>query len=115
MSFPPSPSLVKEVRAILGCGLREAYDFCLNHGKEHAVEKAQQKAASLNGKFYESPEEKCREAVRSYYRALDNREHGGVAQDKAFTRIEQALGMSWSQWQMDKAKTQEKSNDQEPV
>jgi hypothetical protein len=38
-----------------------------------------------------------REAVRGYYAALDQREDGGVAQDKAFRAIEQALGMRWIQ------------------
>lgn len=38
-----------------------------------------------------------RMAVRCYYAALDRREHGGVAQDKAFRAIEQALGMRWIQ------------------
>lgn len=38
-----------------------------------------------------------REAVRGYYAALDRREHGGAAQDRAFRAIEQALGMQWVQ------------------
>lgn len=38
-----------------------------------------------------------RRAVSDYYSALDRREHGGVAQDKAFRAIEAALGMHWVQ------------------
>jgi hypothetical protein len=38
-----------------------------------------------------------RNAVLGYYAALDRREHGVVAQDKAFREIEQALGMRWVQ------------------
>ena len=34
-------------------------------------------------------------ALENYYAALDRRDHGGVAQDKAFRAIEQALGMHW--------------------
>lgn len=36
-----------------------------------------------------------REAIQGYYTALDNREHGGVAQHKAFEDIERILGMIW--------------------
>ena len=46
-----------------------------------------------------------RKAVRDYYAALDRREHGGVAQDKAFRAIEQALGMQWVQGATISAKT----------
>ena len=38
-----------------------------------------------------------RRAVLDYYAALDRREHGGQAQDKAFRAIEHALGMHWIQ------------------
>lgn len=38
-----------------------------------------------------------RQAVLGYYAALDKREHGGMAQDRAFPAIEQALGMHWVQ------------------
>jgi hypothetical protein len=36
-------------------------------------------------------------AVRDYHFALDNREHGGVAQDRAFREICETLGMHWQQ------------------
>jgi hypothetical protein len=36
-----------------------------------------------------------REAILTYYDALRARQHGDVAQDKAFNAIEQALGLSW--------------------
>lgn len=41
--------------------------------------------------------ERIREAIQGYYRALDRREHGGIAQHKAFEQIEKVLGMSWTQ------------------
>lgn len=41
--------------------------------------------------------EAVRAAVRGYYAALDKREHGGVAQDVAFSAIQRALGMQWVQ------------------
>ena len=56
---------------------------CLDADKERAASDAAMAAV--------------REAVRSYYAALDRREHGSVAQDKAFRAIEQALGMQWVQ------------------
>lgn len=46
-------------------------------------------------------------AVTSYYLDLDARKHGGVAQDHAFNKIEQMLGMSWSQHQADMAAAKE--------
>jgi hypothetical protein len=39
----------------------------------------------------------ARAAVKEYYAALTAREHGGVAQDRAFKKIEHVLGMSWHQ------------------
>lgn len=36
-----------------------------------------------------------REAILTYYDDLSARKHGGVAQDKAFNAIQEALGMSW--------------------
>lgn len=39
-------------------------------------------------------------AIRKYYLALDNREHGGVAMDKAFKEIEGVLGTRWRQGEM---------------
>lgn len=40
-----------------------------------------------------------RAAITAYYLLLDARKHGGVAQDQAFTRIENILGMSWADHQ----------------
>lgn len=39
-------------------------------------------------------------AVKKYYLALDRREHGSIAQDKALTEIQEALGMTWLQGEM---------------
>ena len=36
-----------------------------------------------------------RRAVLVYYAALDEREHAGIAQDKALLAIQNALGMNW--------------------
>ncbi|HEX8894402.1 MAG TPA: hypothetical protein VF783_13820 [Terriglobales bacterium] len=38
-----------------------------------------------------------RTAIRDYHFALDMRQHGGVAQDRAFHVICGALGMYWTQ------------------
>lgn len=37
------------------------------------------------------------QAVQDYHFALDSREHGGVAQDKAFRRIQAAFDLRWQQ------------------
>lgn len=37
-----------------------------------------------------------REAINGYYLALDRREHGGVAENKAFQQIQNILGMNWN-------------------
>jgi hypothetical protein len=36
-----------------------------------------------------------RKEIKKYYLALDNRQHGGVAENKAFNEIQQILGMNW--------------------
>lgn len=43
--------------------------------------------------------DRIRDVVKDYYLALDKREHGGVAQDKAFEAIQKELGMQWVQGQ----------------
>lgn len=43
--------------------------------------------------------EKIRQAIRDYHYALDTRQHGGEAQNKAFDAITDALGMYWQQGQ----------------
>lgn len=40
-----------------------------------------------------------RQAITDYHYALDTRQHGGVAQDKALTAICNALDMQWQQGQ----------------
>ena len=40
--------------------------------------------------------EEIRMAIQAYHTALDNREHGGVAQDKCIKSIESTLDMHWS-------------------
>ena len=36
-------------------------------------------------------------AINQYYKDLDNRKHGDVAQNKAFEKIQSVLGMHWEQ------------------
>jgi hypothetical protein len=52
---------------------------------------------------------KVKQALDEYYEALCNREHGGVAQDRAFGKIEQALDASWQQYRESKAATREQA------
>ena len=40
--------------------------------------------------------EGVKEAIKVYHMALDNRKHGGVAQDKCIKSIESILNMPWS-------------------
>lgn len=37
-------------------------------------------------------------AIYTYYDALNERKHGGVAMDKAFDKIEAILGLSWQEY-----------------
>ena len=89
-----SISDIKGVRDALGCSLREAVEFYDNN-LDDPVGKANQRAAENLGDYSESPLEKIRAAITGYYKALDRREHGGVAQLKAFNAIQKVLGMSW--------------------
>jgi hypothetical protein len=41
---------------------------------------------------------KIRESIFDYYRALNRRDHGAVAMDRAFRAIECELGMGWYLW-----------------
>jgi hypothetical protein len=41
--------------------------------------------------------EEIEKAIADYHYALDTRQHGGEAQDAAFSRIRQALGKHWKQ------------------
>ncbi len=56
----------------------EFWEACPDNGKELA-----EQVASI------------RKAIRKYYLALDNRQHGGVAENKAFSEIQEVLGMTW--------------------
>lgn len=40
---------------------------------------------------------KITEAIRDYHYALDTRQHGGVAMDRAFNTIEGVMDMRWQQ------------------
>lgn len=37
-------------------------------------------------------------SIEIYYKALDKREHGGAAQNRAFEAIQSAMGMTWGDW-----------------
>lgn len=41
--------------------------------------------------------EQIKQAIKDYHYALDTRQHGGVAQDKAYRAIEDAMGLPWRQ------------------
>jgi len=51
--------------------------------------------------------DEIRAVIISYYEALSAREHGGVALDRAFKRIESALGMNWDEWRAAASMTKE--------
>lgn len=76
--------------------------YPLDVDKPWEIMNQQQEADSLSAKiiFLSAIENKLLEveaAVKKYYLALDKREHGGIAQDRAFNEIQLALGMHWQQ------------------
>jgi hypothetical protein len=63
-----------------------------------SVEMAERICAAMNWETAEPPRPAAIEqAIRDYYFALDNREHGGVAANTALNRIQEILGMRWHQ------------------
>jgi hypothetical protein len=52
-----------------------------------------------------------RSAIEDYYHALNNRQHGGVAMDRAFRAIERETGMSWGMWERAERATLSKATD----
>lgn len=57
-------------------------------------------AAPDNGQELQLKLHSIKKTIIKYYLALDRREHGGVAQDKAFNEMQQILGMHWEQGKM---------------
>lgn len=53
------------------------------------------KVAALSPPARGLTDAEIRAAILAYYDALDSRQHGGVAMEKAFRRIEQAMEMHW--------------------
>jgi len=92
------PEAVKWIRSQLGCGLVEANDFFLKDPPTFAsrLDVLRADMAQTNAPYI-TVEEKIREVIREYYRALNQRKHGGLAQDNAFQRIQDILGMQWDQ------------------
>jgi hypothetical protein len=88
---------VKEIRGCTGLSLREALDLCRRFDGDVPAAIANVNNHPGGSMGYVSPEQKCRDAIKKYYAALDNREHGGVAVAKAFAEIEAALDMQWVQ------------------
>lgn len=99
---------VNKLRHANGLSLREAHDLVLGCGgvfnsrtplNEAALEAAQKKIneqrSNNRSGVYISPEQKCREAIKAYYAALDKRLHGHIAASKALDAIQEALGMTW--------------------
>jgi hypothetical protein len=82
--------------------LQEIFDSCADDVPDihliygRAVIRAAQ-AAQPERKPLSDAEIAVRSAVHSYYGALNRREHGGLAMDRAFNAIEKALGMHWVQ------------------
>lgn len=50
-----------------------------------------------NGKELAEQLVNIRKAIKKYYLALDNREDGRVAENKAFSEIQEILSMNWVQ------------------
>lgn len=91
-------TICRIVRSKLACSLKEAADFYM---KDRAtwVDRMLKMMVESGATGYISVEEQIRMAIRRYYLALDKREHGQVAQDKAFDEIQSILNMTWVQGQ----------------
>ncbi len=88
---------VKEIRAKLGLSLSEAHDFYMQEPSSYSERlNAQLEHQKNTSTVYESMEEKIRAVIREYYSALDQHKHAGIAQDQAFTKIQDLLGMVWN-------------------
>ncbi|CAB4127114.1 hypothetical protein UFOVP78_49 [uncultured Caudovirales phage] len=68
-------------------GYDRAGDWCQGTGHCTCAELERQRSALAA----------VRAAVADYHLALDRREHGGVAQDRAVKAIEETLDMPWRQ------------------
>ena len=86
-------AIVKEIRAKLGCSLREAVD--LYESQPHDWE-AQVTSIAAGKLPWTSPTERVREHIRAYYAALDRGDHEEAAMRKAFSKIQITLGMFWT-------------------
>lgn len=85
-------AIIKEIRAKLGCGLREAADLYESYG---GAWRERVKEILESGVQYSSPLEQTRDALRAYYLALDRGEPEEQAMRKAFAKIQSVLGMCW--------------------
>lgn len=87
---------VHKLRTVTGIGLRDAFDLAMKHEGNYDAALAEVNDRS-GPEDYVSPEQKCREALRVYYAALDRHEHAGKAMTMALAAIQDALGMCWVQ------------------
>lgn len=75
----------------------------VEHWKARAIEAWNERTAPAAGTEKdaepgESSINEIRTAIADYYRALNARQHGELAMDRAFRAIERELGMSWDMW-----------------
>lgn len=84
-------AIIKEIRAKLGCGLREAADLYESYGGGW---RERVKQILESGVQYTSPLGQTRNAIRAYYLALDRGEPEEQSMRKAFADIQSVLGMS---------------------
>ncbi|MFM0095608.1 hypothetical protein PQQ87_08345 [Paraburkholderia nemoris] len=79
-----------------GCGATDPSERCLgcmhDFGGPESEWVRQQPVATPTRQL-----EEIKQAVRDYHYALDTRQHGGIAQDRAFNAICKTLGMHWQQ------------------
>lgn len=85
-------AIIREIRAKLGCSLREAADLYESYG---GAWRERVKQILESGVQYTSPLEQTRDALRAYYLALDRGEPEEQAMRKAFAQIQSVLGMCW--------------------
>jgi hypothetical protein len=91
---PIKVQAVRRIREVLKLGLKEAIAF-YDYGPGSWETRL---SGAAEAETPEAREALIRAALIEYYEALNARQHGGVAQNRAFSKIETILNMSWGEY-----------------